>query len=258
MLETKILKNDMDRSGNSISSIKIFSPQRLRELDELIGEIRLKDLLTITLDPVNLDEAIRKIGARITFVEFFRLRSELYKLKDRMEIRGKLSRRLNTVFKTKAKGSKVLRLALQTNECREAYEKDVRTLQAVQRLWVDNVEEPSKELVEEHMGLWGKMFLDPGFRDFLFRYAQGRLHVNQTRAAYDPEQEPYCTFCVLKLNRDFMINGRDRNGNDYINEKQQISHESIRHLYWKCVNTRGPITKILQILDNPNANAAES
>ena len=78
MLETKIFKNDMDRSGNSISSIKIFSPQRLRELDELIGEIRLKDLLTITLDPVNLDEAIRKIGARITFVEFFRLRSELY------------------------------------------------------------------------------------------------------------------------------------------------------------------------------------
>ena len=98
MLETKILKNDMDRSGNSISSIKIFSPQRLRELDEFLGEIKLKDLLTITLDPVNLDEAIRKIGARITFVEFFRLRSELYKLKDRMEIRGKLSSRLNTVF----------------------------------------------------------------------------------------------------------------------------------------------------------------
>ena len=106
----------------------------------------------------------------------------------------------------------------------------MRTLQAVQRLWVDNVEEPSKELVEEHMGLWGKMFLDPGFRDFLFRYAQGRLHVNQTRAACDPEQEPYCTFCMLKLNRDFMINSRDRNGNDYINEKQQILHESIRHL----------------------------
>ena len=28
-------------------------------------------------------------------------------------------------------------------------------------------------------------------------------------------------------------------------------------MYWECVNTRGPIMKILQILDNPNANAAE-
>ena len=54
-----------------------------------------------------------------------------------------------------------------------------------------------------------------------------------------------------------MINGRDRNGNEYKNEKRQLSHESIRHLYWECENTRGPITKILQILDNPNANAAE-
>ena len=54
-----------------------------------------------------------------------------------------------------------------------------------------------------------------------------------------------------------MLSQQCRNGNKYINEKQQISHESIRHLYWECVNTRGPITKILQILDNPNANAAE-
>ena len=59
---------------------------------------------------LDLDEAMRKIGVRITFLEFFTLRGELYKLKNRIEMQGKLSRRLITVFKTKAKGSKVLSL----------------------------------------------------------------------------------------------------------------------------------------------------
>ena len=257
MLETKILRNDMDRTRNGISRIKIFSPQRLREVEEHLGDIKLRDLLTVTLEPVDMDEAMRKIGVRITFVEFFRLRSELYKLKNRMEMRGKLSRRLNTVFKSKEKGSKVLRLALNSNESREYYNRDARTLQSVQRLWLENAEEPNRDLVMIHMGLWGKMYLDPGLRDFLFRYAQGRLHVNQNRAAYDPEQEPYCAFCMLRLDREFRGNGREVDSIEYRNEKRQLPHESIRHLFWECNSTRGVITKILQSVDKLDANAAE-
>ena len=257
MLETKIFKNDMDRTGNVISSIKIFSPQRLREVEEFLGDIKLRDLLTVTLEPVDLDEAMRKIGVRITFVEFFRLRGELYKLKNRMEMRGKLSRRLITVFKSKDKGSKVLRLALKSNESREYYDRDARALQSVQRLWLDNAEEPSRDLVMTHMGLWGKMFLDPGLRDFLFRYVQGRLHVNQVRAAYDPEQDPYCSFCMLKLNREFRVNGRDIDSIEYRDEKRQLPHESVRHLFWECDSTRGIIAKTLQSVDKQDANAAE-
>ena len=108
-----------------------------------------------------------------------------------------------------------------------------------------------------HMGLWGKMYLDPGLRDFLFRYAQGRLHVNQNRAAYDPEQEPYCAFCMLRLDREFRGNGREVDSIEYRNEKRQLPHESIRHLFWECDSTRGVITKILQSVDKLDANAAE-
>ena len=172
MLETKIFRNDMDRTRKGSCCSKIFGAQRLLEVEEHLGDIKLRDLLTVTLEPVDLDEAMRKIGVRITFVEFFRLRSELYKLKNRMELRGKLSRRLNTVFKSKEKGSKVLRLALKSNESREYYDRDARTLQSVQRLWLENAEEPNHDLVRIHMGLWGKMYLDPGLSDFLFRYAQ--------------------------------------------------------------------------------------
>ena len=108
-----------------------------------------------------------------------------------------------------------------------------------------------------HMGLWGKMFLEPGFRDFLFRYVQRRLHVNQVRARYVPEQEPYCTFCMLKLNREFRLNGRDIDSMEYRDEKRQLPHESVRHLFWDCDSTRDIIAKTLQAVNKQDANAAE-
>ena len=90
-------------------------------------------------------------------------------------------------------------MAIQNSECKEYHENDARNLPAVQRLAEAEDRGIDREVVEEHMGLWGKMYLEPGFRDFLFRYVQGRLHTNQNRAAYIIDQEPYCTFCTVQL-----------------------------------------------------------
>ena len=107
------------------------------------------------------------------------------------------------------------------------------------------------------MGLWGKMFLEPGFRDFLFRFVQRRLHVNQVRATYVLEQEPYCTFCMLKLSREFRLNGRDIDSIEYREEKRQLPHESVRHLFWECGSTRSIIAKALQALSKQDVNPGE-
>ena len=49
------------------------------------------------------------LGTRMTFAEFFRLRTEVNRLKNNLDIRGKLSRRLKTIFKSKRKGSRIIR-----------------------------------------------------------------------------------------------------------------------------------------------------
>ena len=103
----------------------------------------------------------------------------------------------------------------------------------------------------------GKMFLEPGFRDFLFRFVQGRLHINQAIAAYNQEQEPYCPFCVIELNREYRLNGRDLNSIEYNTEKRQLPHENVKHLYWECNSTRVVIEKTIRILEKPNASASE-
>ena len=47
------------------------------------------------------------------------------------------------------------------------------------------------------MGIWTKAFLRPGFKDFLYRYTHGRLHVNNMRANFE-DIDRWCTFCSLK------------------------------------------------------------
>ena len=62
---------------------------------------------------------------------------------------------------------------------------------------------------------------------------------------------------MLRLDREFRGNGREVDSIEYRNEKRQLPHESIRHLFWECDSTRGVITKILQSVDKLDANAAD-
>ena len=51
-----------------------------------------------------------------------------------MEIRGKLSRRLKTIFTSKRRGSRVLRMEIQNVETREYIENNTQNMQMVRSL----------------------------------------------------------------------------------------------------------------------------
>ena len=74
------------------------------------------------------------LGTRMTFAEFFRLRTEVNRLKNNLDVRGKLSRRLKTIFKSKRKGSRILRNEVQNSETREYFDNNVQELPMVRRL----------------------------------------------------------------------------------------------------------------------------
>ena len=67
----------------------------------------------------------------------------------------------------------------------------------VRRLLYNGENEIGRETSEVHMALWGKLFLEPGVKNFLFRYSQGRLFTNQNRANMDEDQERGCTFLYV-------------------------------------------------------------
>ena len=94
MLEAKLFDNEMDRNGQNIGRLQILSRQREREMEMNLKEIRVKDMVSRELEPLDLNSINRVIGFRLNFAEYFRLRNETYKLKNRMESRGQLSRKL--------------------------------------------------------------------------------------------------------------------------------------------------------------------
>ena len=94
MLEAKLFENEMDRNGINTGRLQILSRQREREMEMNLKEIRVKDMVSRELEPLDLNSINRVIGSRLNFAEYFRLRNEIYKLKNRMESRGQLSRKL--------------------------------------------------------------------------------------------------------------------------------------------------------------------
>ena len=153
MLEAKLFENEMDRNGINTGRLQILSRQREREMEMNLKEIRVKDMVSRELEPLDLNSINRVIGFRLNFAEYFRLRNETFKLKNRIESRGQLSRKLETLFRNKTKGSKVLRMAIQNSECKEYHENDARNLPAVQRLAEAEDRGIDREVVEENMDL---------------------------------------------------------------------------------------------------------
>ena len=188
---------------------------RLRSLDtrDFLGE-------NFVLKPKNEIDLL--LGTRTTFVEYFWLRTELARIKANLEPRGKLSRKLRTVFNSKRKGSRVLRMEIQNSETSEYLDTVLHEMPMIQRIG-ENVQLPGRELLEIHMGLWGKLFLDPGLKNFLFRFVQGRLFTNQIRANFQENQERGCTFCTIHSRMERIIG---------IN----IEEETIVHLFWDCIH----------------------
>ena len=162
------------------------------------------------------------IGTRTTFVEFFRFRNEIARLKTNIEYRGKLSRRLKTVFNSKRRGSRVLRLEIQNEETTEYFEVDINNFPMVRRI-VENVEPIDNSVLEIHMGLWGKLFLDPEIKNFLFRFVQGRLFTNQIMANFQENQARGCTFCSIHSRIEGIVG-------------LNIADETLLHLFWECVH----------------------
>ena len=94
MLEAKLFENEIDRNGINTGRLQILSRQREREMEMNLKEIRVKDMVSRELEPLDLNSINRVIGFRLNFAEYFRLRNEIYKLKNRMESRGQPSRKL--------------------------------------------------------------------------------------------------------------------------------------------------------------------
>ena len=222
MLSAKVFNNGIQLDGGGISTVKALGRVREQELEARLKLINLRDCLGEDSMMKSKNEIDVLLGTRTTFVEFFRFRNEIARLKANIEYRSKLSRRLKTVFNSKRKGSRVLRLEIQNEETKEYFEVNINNFPMVRRI-VENVEPVDNSVLEIHMGLWGKLFLDPELKNFLFRFVQGRLFTNQVMANFQENQARGCTFCSIHSRIEGILG-------------MNIAEETIMHLFWECVH----------------------
>ena len=219
MLATKVFNNEILVDGGGSSTVKAMGRVREQELEGRLKLLNLRDFLGEDYMMKSKNEIDLLIGTRSTFVEFFRIRNEIARLKTNIEYRGKISRRLKTIFNSKRKGSRVLRLEIQNEETAEYFDNDIQEFPMVRRI-IDNAEPVEKAVLEIHMGLWGKLFLEPDIKNFLFRFAQGRLFTHQIRANFQDNQDRGWTFFSVHSRKEDVVG---------IN----IADETIIHLFWE-------------------------
>ena len=93
MLATKVFNNEILLDGGGTSTVKGMGRVREQELEGRLKLLNLRDFLGEDYMLKSKNEIDLLFGTRTTFVEFFRLRNEIARLKTNIEYRSRLSRR---------------------------------------------------------------------------------------------------------------------------------------------------------------------
>ena len=194
--------------------------------------IRVKDMVDELGRVKDKQGMEREIGEVITFVEFFRIRTELYRLQNLVTKGSMLVKTLKNMFRTVTKGSRILRMAVTMKESLVYKNNDILLHRSIVGL-ISREEVLDREICELHMGIWAKTLLKPGFKDFLFRYTHGGLFVNNIRANFE-DGDRWCTFCLLKEKAELRNDGILVDSQEYRDRMGRLPVETIMHLFWEC------------------------
>jgi len=241
MLGARMFFNEMYKVDGNIVMTRIFSGVRERDNEQNLKNLIVNDFLihgTTIKDKQGMEMVL---GFNINIVEFFRLRTVLQDLKNCVEWRGKNTKTLTHLIKRRIKGSKGLRMGISGNETTLYFENNVCELPFVQNKKENLLEEIDRKTVENIFDIWGKIFLKPDFKNFSFRYVQGRLFLNQSVSQYDERVEPYCTFCKINKIAELRVTGILPGSPIFDENLRNVPHESVQHIFWQCPNV-GHIT----------------
>ena len=235
--------------------IQAFDAEREREFADRLRRIMVRDMMD-ELGRIKDKHGMQLVlGMELTYAEFFRVRTELYRVKSLATEGGMLVKTLKNLFRAITKGSRILRLAVTMKESRVYKDNDITMHRSI--LGITNMEEElDREICELHMGIWAKTFLRPGFKDFLYRYTHGRLHVNNVRANFE-DIDRWCTFCMKKEKIELRNEGIMQDSQEYRDRMDRLPVETVTHLFWDCLHTKPQIETICRELGWENMYSNE-
>jgi hypothetical protein len=140
--------------------------------------VKVKDLLNeqgFVLDKEGMEEKTR---LRLSMVEFFRLRTVMNRLKGLGMGNVGLVRKLKEVLVGKNQGGGILRRMLVVKWKRD----DVTSIGLIRSIDDQFIIGMADKMLGMTVGLWNEMAIPAGLREFIFKYINGRLYLNSSRA----------------------------------------------------------------------------
>ncbi len=156
----------------------VLGNERYRELEQRLQGKRVEAICTMDgaiLDKIEVD---RNLGIRLSWVEYFRLRTLIAR------VRVEFSRKteglcteltVDEFVGGKKRGCKRYRRIMEGRWSNVYRDNSPENIAAGGTLWGEYMIQMGRGLVENNYGLWACAVLESGFKDFLFRLVHGKL-----------------------------------------------------------------------------------
>ncbi len=215
---------------------RVFSGERFEEVKGIVGGRIIGDICNaegLILSKVHVE---RIMGIRLSWVEYFRLRTELNNIAGTYprKVEGVCTEQSIEEFTTgRKRGCKRYRKIMEGRYSNNYIMNTPMTIAPGITLWGGYIETMGRDLVETNYGLWSRAVLDSGYKNFLFKFVHGKLYLNNQLANF-VEVERKCTFCMVKEGR-LMKNENVREGSpEYARRIANLSNETVTHMLWDC------------------------
>jgi hypothetical protein len=126
------------------------------------------------------------------------------------------------------KGSKKFRIILDKKPDLDADPHNLRIVTTFMEL--TNTINQSERALKRCLGSWNHVYFDNNIREFLFKFRNNQLGLNNRINAFDPTHDPRCNFCKI---RDNTTRTRD----------------SFIHLFYQCQTTNSLLRHLLNLFE---------
>ena len=230
ILRAKIFENvSLKGETGEFINKQIFNANRWGGIRERWIDLEVRHLITEEWVCLTKEEIEDNTGTGLNYVEYFRLRTEIRNLEQKF--RGEQNRPMDihNFVRGIKKGCNKIRTYLDGAKCKKYRETKTTELPSINTLLGQHIEEGDENLIRINLKLWTIGRLESGFKEFLFKYFQGKLYLNNILANIDGTH-PSCTFCKLGLERD-RANIAEAEYNIRLNN---LPVETVDHIFIGC------------------------
>jgi hypothetical protein len=246
VMKALVFENDvLSENGRLGIESVVFGRDRYERMRDRLRTLRIEDVTDEEGNMLMMAEINARLGLRINWAEYFRLREEVTRIKDHYgntvdEMEGK---ELNDFISSKKTGCKRYRMIFVGRRTKWYTVRDPKLIASAATLWGQNLDEMSRTLVELNFSAWGIMRLEAGFKEFIFKLVQGRLYLNQMLANFANVRRA-CTFCSISCVRRMKAEGIREDELEWNNRLNRLRHENVQHLFWDCEHVRPVINNV--------------